>query len=147
MTEHGDPETSLLTSCSASCPDRTGSGIERNVSGRALDVSGMVERKLIDVVTETVAITVLDLDGTSAAAGGDAKVGGGLPHLSDALDTIEDFAASLRDKLAVAQPTKTTCRPCPTSVSTGAALRAGSCLSAWRSTAWRARRSSCGGRS
>jgi len=71
----------------------------------------MVERKLIDVATESgevVALTVLDLDGTSVPAGGDAKVTGGLPNMTDALDTIKDFAASLREKLAVAQPTKTT---------------------------------------
>jgi hypothetical protein len=81
-----------------------------NGSGLSPDLTGMPERKLIDVVTEpgkTVAITVLDLDG-SVPVGGDAKVAGGLPNLSDALDSVKDFAASLREKLAVAQPTKTT---------------------------------------
>ena len=70
----------------------------------------MAERKLIEVATpsgQTVAIAVVDLD-QSVPAAGDEKVAFGIPNLSDALDSVKDFAAGLRDKLEAAKPTTTT---------------------------------------
>lgn len=70
----------------------------------------MAERMLVPAETpggEPVVVSVVDLDGT-AVAGGDQKVGAGLPNLSGALKSINDFSAGLRAALAAVAPEKTT---------------------------------------
>lgn len=56
---------------------------------------------------ETLVVPVVDLDGT-AATDGDQKVGARLPDLTDAMKSIKDFSAGLRDALKAVAPDQTT---------------------------------------
>lgn len=58
---------------------------------------------------ETVMVPVVDLDGTAIIADADGQnVGNRLPGLTDALKSINDFAAGLRQALHTTAPGKTT---------------------------------------